>query len=197
MVAKLVLKKGDKKKCKNGRNGNGKVNPTGTKKRRRKKEQMFVKNYTTVAVKAGGSVSEICRVLKISRTTLWRYRKEHPELDEKLKELWEVKVDDLEQSTMDKAIHGWDEDIIYQGIKTGIRRVFSPVLMIFMLKTNRQEKYNIENHHQITASVPEIQEKIRKFLKDSAASMHLDISVKRDDVIENPVKPAGALESGK
>lgn len=42
---------------------------------------------------------------------------------------------------MSKATNGWEEGVWWQGVEVGTKQVYSPQLMLGMLRANRREKY--------------------------------------------------------
>ena len=89
-------------------------------------------------------VTDACAASDMSRSAAYHWRKEDESFRSDWDEAWQAVVDELEASTMTKAIEGWEEPVFHEGVVCGHKRRFSPTLMIFMLKANRPEKYHLE-----------------------------------------------------
>jgi hypothetical protein len=111
------------------------------------------------------SIRASAKEIGIHFSTVYREKKEDPIFGKAVTINRAVHVDDLEASAFNKAIDGWDEPVFYQGIESGVKRVFSVTLMIFMLKCWKPERYNIENR-ATEEDAKEIAAKIRAELKE-------------------------------
>jgi hypothetical protein len=118
-------------------------------------------------------IGEACKRIGISRDQLGRYRKENPEFNERMQAIWDSVVDTLENSMMNRAIHGYQEPVFYQGEECGTRTVHHPATGIFMLKNNRPERYG----EQADKGKMTVQEKAAAAL-DALASMAMSIGDK-------------------
>jgi len=89
------------------------------------------------------SKAEACRKCSCSHSTVLRYKKIDPEFAEAYDEVEERLTSHLEYNTIHKAIHGWDEPIHYKGQIFSYKKVYSPHLMMFLLKMRRPKVYNL------------------------------------------------------
>ena len=87
------------------------------------------------------NVTRAALVVKVSRFTLYRARKD----DEKFAEAWTVAVDmgtdGLEDEALRRAYIGTDKPVTYQGKITAVFKEYSDTLLMFMLKARRPEIY--------------------------------------------------------
>lgn len=93
-----------------------------------------------------GHVGEACRAVGIHRSMVYNLRnKETAEAEgfaRRWDEICEYHVDRLETRSMELAIDGWDEPVFHDGEECGMKRRFSPSLMMFLLRCRRPEVYN-------------------------------------------------------
>lgn len=89
---------------------------------------------------AGGNVQAVARRLGIPNQTIYR----HHRADAHFQALWERELDKrhlaLEEALLDRLTNGWDEDIIYQGEKTGTRRKYDNGNAVRLLEQVRREE---------------------------------------------------------
>ena len=95
-------------------------------------------------------VGDSCKFAKVSPSTVYKWRDEN----ETFKELWaeavEQGTDRLEDEAILRATVGVDEPIIYQGEITGTKKRVSDILLMFMLKARRPEKFKDRTETQLT-----------------------------------------------
>ena len=108
-------------------------------------KQSFLESYETF-----GTVTAGCKVAKLSRDTVYRWRREDPVFSEAFETAREVVADDLEQEALRRAHDGSD------------------LLLIFMLKALRPDKYRERQETNINVN----SDAIRRFF-DRAASQPL------------------------
>jgi hypothetical protein len=51
-------------------------------------------------------------------------------------------LDDLELAALERAAHGYDKDVVYQGERTDKIRLYSDALLMFLLRAHRPEVYD-------------------------------------------------------
>ena len=89
----------------------------------------------------GGHVEKACRAAGVTRWTIGSYRDDDPEFGAQWENIQEYNVERLE-SEVDRRALGWEEEIVFQGRKTGetVTR-YSDTLLMFRLKALRPERY--------------------------------------------------------
>lgn len=92
-------------------------------------------------LRARYSVTHACKAARVGRTTAYEHRDSDKAFAAAWAELWETNIDDLEDSTLSRAIHGWDEPVFYQGVECGSVRRFDNTLASFMLRKLRKARY--------------------------------------------------------
>lgn len=70
-----------------------------------------------------------------------KLRERDPKFDLAVEEIRALHIDDLEDRMLDRAINGFDEPVFYRDQEIGTKTKFDPLLQIFMLKSNKREKY--------------------------------------------------------
>lgn len=102
------------------------------------------------------NVSEACKVINVSRQTIYNLR----DADDDFRDEWdnaiEIGVDALEGEARRRALHGHKEVILYKGepVKIGdevlFKKVYSDSLLMFLLKGQRPDKYKERSHNEVT-----------------------------------------------
>lgn len=110
--------------------------PRGSPKMKRKLQVRFLTEYALC-----GNVTLAARNAGISNTTHWRWSREDDGYREAWAEAQEHAADMMEQEATRRALVGTLEPVFYKGEKVGHIRKYSDLLMIFMLKGMRPEKY--------------------------------------------------------
>jgi hypothetical protein len=112
----------------------------------------------------------------VSRTKVMMWRDTDAAFDTAVKAAWETVVDELEGAVMGRAIHGYEEPVYQGGEMVGTRMKHDPSIQIFMLKTNRPEKYG--DKVTINVAAEEYAAQVRDALaaQDKAASEALAAS---------------------
>ena len=89
-----------------------------------------------------GNVRLACEVAKVGRSSHYRWLEEHPEYREAFELAKECAADVLEAAAYRRAVTGWDEPAgWYKGEAGRMVRKYSDVLLMFLLKGIRPEKY--------------------------------------------------------
>lgn len=89
-----------------------------------------------------GSVTVACIAIKRGRTAVYSWRDEDPEFAAAWREIWDTRVDELEESAMTRAIEGYVRPVYQQGRKVGEERVYAPHLTMFMLGKLKRKQYS-------------------------------------------------------
>lgn len=97
--------------------------------------------FLTVMIETGGNVRAACRSIRISRTAAYAWRRE----DEDFRKAWDLAMDlstqALEDEAITRATTGRNRPVFYQGRVVGSIRERSDLLLMFMLKARRPDKY--------------------------------------------------------
>lgn len=89
-----------------------------------------------------GSTTAACIAIKRGRTTVYSWRDQDEEFAAAWREIWETQVDKLEETAMQRAIHGYVRPVYQLGRKVGAERVFAPNLTMFMLSKLKRKQYS-------------------------------------------------------
>jgi hypothetical protein len=100
------------------------------------KKEQFLRSLSETC-----SVSKTCEALQIPRSTVYEWRSTDKAFAEAWVDALKVGADALEDEAVRRAMVGVDEPVFYQGVQTGHVRKYSDVLLIFLLKGARPEKY--------------------------------------------------------
>lgn len=94
-----------------------------------------------------GNVRAACQAAKIGRTTVYKHREVSPAFDV----AWQVAIDEavevLEAEALRRAVHGTREPVYYKGKIVGQVLKYSDVLLIFLMKAARPDKYRERFEH--------------------------------------------------
>jgi hypothetical protein len=93
------------------------------------------------ALEETGSVSAAAKAAKISRVTVYAHKRDDPDFAKEWDEALDRAADTLEDEARRRAHDGVDEDIYYKGEKVGTVRKYSDVLLMFLLKGIRPQKW--------------------------------------------------------
>jgi len=99
------------------------------------------KEALLTALAESGNVSEACNQAGVPRRTAYHWRSKEPGFAEAWAKAAAIGVEALEDEARRRAFRGWEEPVFYQGNATGAVRRFSDVLLIFLLKGAKPEKY--------------------------------------------------------
>jgi hypothetical protein len=96
-----------------------------------------------------GTIFHACEAASISRRTHYDWLKADPGYSAAFEDAKDAVADGLEQEAAHRAKEGWLEPVYYKGEVCGQVRRFSDLLMIFLLKGLRPEKYRerIDTRH--------------------------------------------------
>lgn len=101
-----------------------------------RKRAAFLREYAL-----SGNVSETCRVVGISRKTHYDWLRTDPAYVKAFNDADASAVDALEKEARRRAVEGVEEGVYYKGERVDTVRKFSDLLLIFLLKGARPEKY--------------------------------------------------------
>lgn len=116
------------------------------------RRRLFLRSFAS-----RGIVLEGCRAASVSRSTVEKWRENSEWFDELYRIAIEEAADRIEAEAFRRAVDGYDEPVIYQGMVTSVVdpetgeqrmltvRKYSDTLMQTMLKGARPEKYR-DNH---------------------------------------------------
>ncbi len=94
------------------------------------------------AFRETGNVRLACEVAKVGRSSHYRWREKDTEYREAFDLAKEDATDVLEAEAHRRAVEGWEEAVgWYKGEAGGTVRKYSDVLLIFLLKSLRPDKY--------------------------------------------------------
>ncbi len=115
-----------------------------------KKRQAFMRMLADT-----GCVKDACAAGGISRDLAYKLRKRDESFAAEWAEALEEAVDALETEARRRAMDGVGEDVYHDGRPVGVKTRYSDVLLIFLLKGARPEKYRerSEVQHSGSASV--------------------------------------------
>ncbi len=87
------------------------------------------------------NVVKATRAAKMSRTAAYAERKRNGAFAESWRHAMDMALDELEMAVFERATHGYDKDVVYQGQKTDTVRLYSDALAMFLLRAHRAEIY--------------------------------------------------------
>ena len=117
-------------------------------KRSAKRDGLFLGHLT-----ATGNVSASARVAGYQRRTLYGWREQDAEFKAAWEDAAEQGVDGLEEEARRRAHDGVEEPVFYRGEKVGAVRKYSDLLLIFLLKGHRPEKYRERSEQVVKGKV--------------------------------------------
>ena len=85
----------------------------------------------------GASVATSCRKARVSRRSVYRWRKE----DDQFAEAWQQGADLIEDEMLRRGKDGWEEPVFYRGVQCGTVRRYSDLLLIVSHKMRRPEAH--------------------------------------------------------
>lgn len=93
------------------------------------------------ALRELGHVGKACELAKVSKQTVYNYRRD----DKEFEKAWDLAIEDAAWSLEDEAWRrgrdGVDKPIVYKGIITGTMKEYSDTLLMFMLKGIKPDKF--------------------------------------------------------
>lgn len=122
-----------------------------------KKKDIFLKSLAE-----NGVVRYACEDADTTQVTAYAHRKTDPIFAAAWAEAVDGAVQRLEQEAFRRAADGVEEPVFYKGFECGKIRKYSDVLLMFLLKANRPEKYrdrfdvnvsgNVNHNHRLDMS---------------------------------------------
>jgi hypothetical protein len=133
----------------------------------RKKISVKAWNLVLATLAAGATIEGACKVAGVSRRSAQRKRQTDPDFAEAWEEAMEAGTDALEDEAVRRAKDGYIKPVFHQGVKVGEVREYSDVLLMFMLKARRPEKFRDRYHieHATTFNVKAAAESLRRKLE--------------------------------
>lgn len=110
-----------------------------------KKRELFLE-----ALKVTCNVTEAARLVEVSRTELYRMKREEEDFARAWEEALQVGAEALEDELIRRAKEGVLKPVFYKGEVCGEIREYSDTLGIFLLKGAKPEKYKerVEQEHK-------------------------------------------------
>ena len=99
----------------------------------------------------GRSVSTAARAAHMGRSAVYAWRRDDPEFAADWDDAIEMGTDALEDEAIRRAKDRAKKSVYHQGQQCGMVREYSDVLLIFMLKAPRPEKYR--DRYEVRAKV--------------------------------------------
>ena len=125
--------------------------PVGAPKRlgnaRTKANTARLKAEFVAALRNVGVMRYACDQVKVSKSTVARWRAADPAFEAAVLEALDDAVEVMEREAFRRAVVGTERPVTVAGQREVIRD-FSDVLLIFLLKANRPEKYRERYEHQ-------------------------------------------------
>jgi hypothetical protein len=102
-----------------------------------------------------GTVFHACRATSMSRRTHYDWLQQDPAYASAFEDAKDAVADRLEQEAARRAKEGWPEPVFYKGEVCGHVHKFSDLLLIFLLKGLRPEKYRerVDTRHEGTLTL--------------------------------------------
>ena len=127
-----------------------------------------------------GNVAGSAELVGMSRAAAYKARRTNKRFAAKWEEAIDVATDAMELEARRRGMSGVAEPVYYQGQQVGHVQKYSDVLLIFLLKAHRPEKYR--DHHVVETSAPgggpiqvEHQVDFKKILADPEARHALEL----------------------
>ena len=96
-----------------------------------------------------GSITKSALLAGVDRSSVYDYRKAHPEFAEEIAEAIKTGEDAWEDEAKRRAVEGVEHGVWKDGRQVGARVEYSDLLMIFLLKGAKPEKYKdrVDNYN--------------------------------------------------
>lgn len=129
----------------------------------------------TKMAREGNTETEIIEYLKISRNTFYKYKKQHPELQEALNEGYRTSLEKVEAALYKAALGYTYEEITHERDRAGdmveTKRVLKEVqpnvsAIMNILKNKRTEDWNIADKIDVAAEVKSHSVDLSNYSKD-------------------------------
>lgn len=111
-----------------------------------------------------------CEAVGVSGYTVILHRKANPEFDKAFLEAREYAMDMLEGEARRRAFSGTPKPVFYKGKQVGEVKEYSDLLLIFLLKANRPEKYREKTDVNYQGSITI---EVKKFGEESVDTKQL------------------------
>lgn len=96
-------------------------------------------------LKETASTTKASAIAGVGRRTVYTFREQHKSFAESFQEALDIGLDKLEDEARRRAYEGYDEPIFYKGQQVSLVKKYDPILLMFLLKAHRPEKYR-ESH---------------------------------------------------
>lgn len=93
------------------------------------------------ALASSGVVRVACQTAGVDRSTAYRHRADDPAFADAWDGAMDDAMDTMEAEARRRAIEGTRKPVYYKGVRCGSIREYSDVLLIFMLKGHRPERF--------------------------------------------------------
>lgn len=154
------------------------------------------RDFLEKLVEAGGSFRTASKLCGVAWQTLYKWRS----VDENFAEAWTAVLegpatDALESEALRRAVDGDDAPVIHQGVITDWYKKRSDILLMFLMKSRRPEKYADSGHaatNAMRSDVPagtKIFEKIERIIMPAPQRRILE-----GEVLANPPDVSSELE---
>lgn len=81
-----------------------------------------------------GEIQKACARVGVSQQTVWAVKRRSPEFAAACEKALRISLPCIEQIAYERAVEGWDEDVVVRGEVVGTRRRFSERLLADLLK---------------------------------------------------------------
>lgn len=122
-----------------------------------------------------GNITAAAAAAGVSRQKHYEWL-DDPDYAARFDQTHEAAADALEAEARRRAVEGIDEPVFHNGEVCGYRRRYSDVLLIFLLKGLRPEKFRERHQLDVAATVtsPQVDEALRAVLADPERRRQLD-----------------------
>jgi hypothetical protein len=96
------------------------------------------------AIENGHGIAAAAAAADYNRRTVYRWKKDDPDFDERWETALEMASDLLEEEAERRGRIGWTEPVFYQGEQVGTKHKYSDALLLARLKAVRPKLYNSE-----------------------------------------------------
>jgi hypothetical protein len=112
------------------------------------------------ALAKSGNVLLACRSAGIGRATAYVHRNRFPVFAQKWDDAIDESIDIMEAEARRRAIQGTERRVFYQGGEIDVVRDYSDVLLIFLLKAHRPERFR--DNYDLRRLIGEYSERLRE-----------------------------------
>jgi hypothetical protein len=127
-----------------------------------------------------------CQRVGLNRSTVYEREKADPEFAAAMREIYDETTDELEISSLRRAIEGWLEPVYYLGAEVGQVRKFCTTREIFHLKARRRAVYNVAPLNPIGED-----DEQRRSVAEKARAIRLLLDGMESTVPDGPPAAAG------